>query len=87
MAKELAAFGTEVTVGENTVEIVPKAFHRPAVTLYGHNDHRIVMALAVLLTVTGGTIAGAEAVSKSFPDFFDKLQSLGIRLHTDPAAH
>ena len=45
------------------------------------------MALAVLLTVTGGTIAGAEAVSKSFPDFFDKLQSLGIRLHTDPTAH
>ncbi len=87
MAKELAAFGTEVTVGENTVEIVPKAFHRPTVTLYGHNDHRIVMALAVLLTVTGGTIAGAEAVSKSFPDFFDKLQSLGIRLHTDSAAH
>ncbi len=87
MAAELAAFGTEVTVGENTVQIVPKEFHRPAVTLHGHNDHRIVMALAVLLTLTGGTIEGAEAVSKSFPDFFEKLQSLGIKLHIDNVGH
>ena len=83
MAEELAAFGSEVTVGENTVEIIPKDFHRPAVRLHGHNDHRIVMSLAVLLTLTGGTIEGAEAVSKSFPDFFEKLQSLGIKLHAD----
>ena len=30
------------------------------------------------ISVTGGTITGAEAVSKSFPDFFEKIQSLGI---------
>jgi 5-enolpyruvylshikimate-3-phosphate synthase len=37
------------------------------------------MSLAVLLTLTGGTIDGAEAVSKSFPAFFDSLSSLGIK--------
>jgi 3-phosphoshikimate 1-carboxyvinyltransferase len=36
------------------------------------------MALSVLCTIFGGEIEGAEAVNKSFPDFFEKLQSVGI---------
>ena len=82
MAEELAAFGTKVTVGENTVDIIPKEFYAPKRVLRGHNDHRIVMSLAVLLTLTGGSIEGAEAVNKSFPDFFDKLKALGIDVTT-----
>ena len=38
------------------------------------------MALAVLCVKTGGTIEGAEAVSKSFPDFFERLAALGASL-------
>jgi 3-phosphoshikimate 1-carboxyvinyltransferase len=45
----------------------------------GHNDHRIVMSLAVLATQTGGEIEGAEAVAKSYPDFFERIASLGIQ--------
>lgn len=82
MAQELAAFGTEVTVEENSVTVTPTAFHKPVRVLQGHNDHRIVMALAVLCMVTGGEIAGAQAVRKSFPDFFDKLKLLGIEVQT-----
>ena len=80
MARELAAFGTEVLVEENAVTVTPRGFHRPERVLCGHNDHRIVMSLAVLLTLTGGEIEGAQAVRKSFPAFFDKLQSLGIEV-------
>ena len=80
MARELAAFGTEVLVEENAVTVTPSGFHRPERVLCGHNDHRIVMSLAVLLTLTGGEIEGAQAVRKSFPGFFDKLQSLGIEV-------
>ena len=83
MAQELDAFGTEVLVEENTVTINPVSFHRPTKILSGHNDHRIVMSLAVLLTLTGGKIEGAEAVQKSFPDFFSKLQSLGIQVQKE----
>ena len=82
MAQELAAFGTTVTVEENSVTVSPTAFHRPDRTLWGHNDHRIVMALAVLMTLTGGQIDGAQAVRKSFPDFFEKLEQLGIEVQT-----
>jgi 3-phosphoshikimate 1-carboxyvinyltransferase len=65
---------------ENSVTINPTAFHPPCRVLQSHNDHRIVMALSILLTLTGGEIEGAEAVHKSFPDFFSKLQSLGIQV-------
>ncbi len=83
MAQELSAFGTRVTVEENAVTVEPVAFHPPKRVLQGHNDHRIVMSLAVLLTLTGGQIAGAQAVAKSFPDFFEKLKQLGIEVQTN----
>ncbi len=82
MAQELVAFGATVTVEENSVTVQPGSFHRPQRTLNGHNDHRVVMSLAVLLTLTGGEIEGAQAVRKSFPDFFEKLRKLGIELQT-----
>lgn len=78
MAEELGKFGIAVTVEENRVTVLPGVLQRPVQTLSGHNDHRIVMALALLCTVTGGSIEDAQAVSKSFPDFFEKLRQLQI---------
>lgn len=78
MAEELKKFGTSVSVYDDTVVIYPAEFHAPTEALYGHNDHRIVMALSILLTLTGGIIDGAEAVSKSYPAFFENLATLGI---------
>ncbi len=80
MAQELRKFGTTVDVRENEVIITPTAFHVPTETLFGHNDHRIVMSLAVLATLTGGVIEEAEAVTKSFPNFFECISSLGIKI-------
>ena len=79
MAEELSKFGVTVEVLENEVIITPTDFHAPTDPLRGHNDHRIVMSLAVLATVTGGVIEGAEAVAKSFPDFFERIRALGIQ--------
>lgn len=78
MAQELRKFGAVVSVNEDDIIVFPKEFHRPTEVLRGHNDHRIVMALSVLCTACGGEIEGAEAVNKSFPDFFEKLGSVGI---------
>ncbi len=80
MAKELAKFGAAVSVYEDKVVVYPADFHKPSEPLYGHNDHRIVMSLAVLLTLCGGEIEGAEAIKKSYPAFFDDLRSLGIEV-------
>ena len=78
MAQELAKFGISVTVNDNSVAVAGGKLLSPKEILSGHNDHRIVMALALLCTVTGGTIDGAEAVNKSFPDFFQKLRDLQV---------
>ena len=83
MREELTKFGVAVTVNEDSVIVSPDDFHAPAETLDGHNDHRIVMALSVLLTLTGGEICGAQAVSKSFPDFFERCSDLHLNIETD----
>lgn len=78
MKTELKKFGADIQVFENSVVINKSVLHKPKCDLFGHNDHRVVMSLAVLLSLFGGKILGAEAVSKSFPDFFEKISSLGI---------
>lgn len=80
MAQVLREFGVSAKVHDDEIVIYPIKFKAPEKMLSGFNDHRIVMSEAVLLTLTGGTIDGAEAVTKSFPDFFDKLKILGIKV-------
>ena len=80
MAEELAKFGADVELHDDSIVVYPLAFHAPTACLSGHNDHRIVMALATLLTKTGGEIAGAEAVAKSLPEYFDMLATLGVEV-------
>ncbi len=43
----------------------------------GCNDHRIVMTLAIMGSVCGLEIVGAEAVNKSYPTFFEDFKKLG----------
>ena len=80
MAEELSKFGCKVDVEEDRIEIFPCKLQKPILPLSGHNDHRIVMAVSLLCTITGGKIYGAEAVSKSLPDYFERLKKLGIKL-------
>ena len=80
MREELRRLGGDLLLGENTVT-VPKQVLRPtAEELDGHNDHRIVMALSVILSRIGGRIAGAEAVRKSYPGFFRDMMNLGAKV-------
>ncbi len=80
MKSELAKLGVRVEVQENSITVYKNELMAPDRPVLGHNDHRIVMAMSVLLTITGGEILGAEAVSKSFPDFFYRLGEVGIQV-------
>ena len=79
MAEEMAKFGVRLENGENEILIPDCIPHRPEEILSGHNDHRIVMALAALCVKTGGEIDGAEAVRKSLPDYWERMKAAGIR--------
>ena len=78
MAEEMAKFGVTLTLEENRIAVPAAALHAPSEALDSHNDHRIAMALSLLCTRTGGEIRGAEAVRKSFPDYWERLRSLKI---------
>lgn len=81
MAEELKKFGANVKVYENSVEIKKTQLKQPIVPLCGHNDHRIVMAFSVLAAVFGAEIDGAEAVNKSYPDFFRDIKKAGVNVY------
>ena len=80
MAEELAKFSIQVDVMENEIVVHKGTLVRPNELLNSHNDHRIAMTMATLCTITGGTIDGAESVRKSFPNYYDVIEQLGINV-------
>lgn len=79
MKCELEKFGARVDIFEDSVKVYG-GIHKPEDVLLGHNDHRIVMSLATLASKVGGTISGAEAINKSYPEFFETLKKLGTNI-------
>ena len=80
MARELSKFGCVCEVEEDSIRIMKSSLHAPTEESSSHNDHRVAMALSVVASVYGGTIDGAEAVRKSLPDYWEKIEKLGIKL-------
>ncbi len=80
MAEELKKCGVRVDLFDNEIVVCGGTLTAPTENFDGHNDHRIVMSMAVLCTKLGGAIKGAQAVAKSFPRFFEQLKELGIEV-------
>lgn len=81
MKEELEKFGADIRVYDDKIIINKSEITKPLKKLNGHNDHRVVMSLAVLSGKYGGEIEGAEAVKKSYPDFFIKAEALGLEVN------
>ena len=83
MHEELKKLGGELIFGENSITVPKQELTYTGKMLDGHNDHRIVMAMSVILTKTGGTINGAEAIKKSYPGFFEDIINLDAKVKTE----
>lgn len=72
--------GVECNVEENKFKITGVQQFKNC-TVESYNDHRIVMAAAVAALYADGDVIinHAEAVSKSYPDFFKDLAALGVK--------
>lgn len=86
METELRKAGVDISSTRDEITIkggVEKAANGCA--FFGHNDHRIVMSLAVLSTLLDkpSTIENADAINKSYPNFFEDLQKAGIKVKYD----
>jgi len=74
MAKEINALGGDVTELPDGLQIRPRPLRADAAAgpFGSYNDHRMVMAAAVLgLAVPGIAVANAQTVAKTFPGFTD----------------
>jgi len=80
MHEELKKLGGGLIFGENFITVPKQELEYKGEILYGHNDHRIVMAMSLILSKTGGTIKGIEAVKKSYPGFFKDIIKLGAEV-------
>ena len=82
MEEELRKLGCTITSEGGTVKVQGPTRVKGNVTVDGHNDHRIVMALSILAAAAEEpvTITGAEAINKSYPGFFEDLKTLNVEV-------
>jgi len=79
LQQEFAKAGVRIVLRDDEMKIYPAAIR--SAHLHSHNDHRMAMA-ASLLGLAGApiNIQQAQAISKSFPDFYAAMQSVGARI-------
>lgn len=73
----LRALGCSITADDNAITVEKSTLHGG--TVLSENDHRIAMSGAIASLVCDGEviIEDAQAVSKSYPDFYEKFKLLG----------
>ena len=80
--EELGKMNINVELNDN-IMLIEGTIDIKAATVHSHHDHRIAMMCALLALKANGetTIEVAEAVNKSYPDFYMHLQQLGASLN------
>jgi len=75
----LKKLGANITSSESEITIKGTSSLKGGVTLDSHNDHRIAMmiSIAALVCEKEVTLTNANAVTKSYPGFFDDYKLLG----------
>lgn len=75
MATELKKVGALVEEGEDYIKVTPAPVEHAAVDTY--DDHRIAMSFSLIaFDPTSITINDPKVTSKTFPDYFERFQSL-----------
>ena len=73
--KELEKMGVEVSATNDSLTVFGGRPHGAVIETYG--DNRMAMAFAVAgMRIDGIEIENPEVVSKSFPDFWERLEEL-----------
>ena len=76
IATELAKVGVAVKTTERSLQFTATKIHAPSAAFETYEDHRMAMSAAILATRFPVTINNPEVVSKSYPGFWDELESI-----------
>ena len=81
LQEEFGKMGVEIKLQDDLM-LVEGGNGLKAATVHSHHDHRIAMACAVAaLNADGETIIEeAEAINKSYPDFYEHIKTLGAKV-------
>jgi 3-phosphoshikimate 1-carboxyvinyltransferase len=80
LKNEIKKLGTNIEISNNSLEInSPKPLLKN-VEIKTYNDHRMAMSFAPLMLRTDIYINDANVVSKSYPNFWNDLEKLGLNL-------
>ncbi|UPT69507.1 MAG: 3-phosphoshikimate 1-carboxyvinyltransferase [Flavobacterium sp. JAD_PAG50586_2] len=83
LKNELEKLGANVSVTNDSLALEPPAPNFVVagnVAISTYQDHRMAMAFAPLALKTNIIIEDAEVVSKSYPDFWDDLKTIGFQI-------
>ena len=77
---ELTKLGATISVTNDSLTLVASDKINHNIKIATYNDHRMAMAFAPLALKVPIVIENAEVVSKSYPDFWEDLKSLGFKI-------
>ncbi|MFC4722350.1 3-phosphoshikimate 1-carboxyvinyltransferase [Geojedonia litorea] len=80
LKNEIEKFGAKIEITDNSLHLYQSKNIKPNPTIATYNDHRMAMAFAPLALKTSLQIEDAGVVSKSYPDFWTDLKSLGFQI-------
>ena len=77
---ELTKLGANISVTHDSLSLAASHKINHNIKIATYNDHRMAMAFAPLALKVPIIIENAEVVSKSYPDFWEDLKSLGFEI-------
>jgi 3-phosphoshikimate 1-carboxyvinyltransferase len=77
---ELRKLGADISVTDDSLSLKPSKEINPNITIKTYDDHRMAMAFAPLALQVPIFIENAEVVSKSYPNFWKDLKTLGFQI-------
>ena len=80
LQSELTKMGAEISVTDHSLHLKPAQRIREGQQIATFNDHRMAMAFAPLALKTRVVIEDAGVVSKSYPGFWEDMESLGLHI-------
>ncbi len=78
LKEELSKLGASINVTDKTLTLKERGEISKNIAIDTYNDHRMAMAFAPLALKTTLKINDAEVVSKSYPDFWKDMATIGI---------
>lgn len=80
LQNEIKKLGSNVEITDHSLSLNPPHVLNSMAYIATYNDHRMAMAFAPLALKTDLYIEDAEVVSKSYPDFWKDLETLGVEI-------